>query len=170
MEKDWLNQFEKLLSEYESQVKLKSGVNFRTPKSTISKVDDSIASARSKLIRYVINLVETKEDVEDVYYYDLQHEFGKPNGFHSGVELRKILSELLKKYSRVFVLANGVEEYIETSFVSEAFGGLIPVLGSRDEVMRRVVLYTLPVFNKKDNKIERLYETVMNNTVYNYYK
>lgn len=158
-----INKFENLLDDYDR----KQITMFRNTNDTnVKKAKES----KIKLIEFVLSLVETKEDVEKVYYYDLQHEFGTPSGSKSGEQLKEILLELLKKYSRVLVLANGVEKHLDYSFINEAFGGLIPHLGSKEEVMRRVTLYTIPIFKDNYNSIDKLYRDSMNNSIYNLYK
>lgn len=139
-------------------------------KDLLTRLKQDEEKAKEKVFQYFIKENQPLEYTGEVYYYDLLREFGKPSGFKSGESFRKILMELLTKYEQILVHANGAEQYLETSFINEAFGGLIPFLGSKEEVLRRVKLYTLPVLNKKDNKVEILYHTTIQNSVYNFYK
>lgn len=68
----------------------------------------------------------------------------KSLGEHSGEEFRDdILKPLLQKYDHIEIDGSGIRTSFNPSFLSEAFGVLAKELGGKDELLKKIRLFSV---------------------------
>lgn len=78
-------------------------------------------------------------------------------GPHSGEKFRRLLVKHLHQYDRVTVDLDGTKNGYGSSFLDEAFGGLVRSEGmSPGEVLRRVVIVSLEDPSYRDEALQAI--------------